>query len=42
MDMKKHFENATEKFEFTTLNGWGSKKVLVSFIVTKENQNVLD
>jgi len=28
MDMKKHFETATEKFEFTTLNTWGRKKVL--------------
>ena len=28
MDMKKHFETATEKFEFTTLNAWGRKKVL--------------
>lgn len=28
MDMKKHFETATEKFEFTTLNKWGRKKVL--------------
>ena len=28
MDMKKHFENATEKFEFTVLNVWGRKKVL--------------
>ena len=26
--MKKHFENATERFEFTILNGWGRKKVL--------------
>jgi len=28
MDMKKHFETATEKFEFTTLNKYGRKKVL--------------
>ena len=28
MNMKKHFETATEKFEFTTLNAWGRKKVL--------------
>ena len=26
MDMKKHFETATEKFEFTVLNVWGRKK----------------
>jgi hypothetical protein len=28
MDMKKHFETATESFEFTTLNTYGRKKVL--------------
>ncbi len=28
MDMKKHFETATESFEFTTLNVYGRKKVL--------------
>lgn len=29
MDMKKHFETATEKFEFTiNLGGWRKKKVL--------------
>ena len=28
MDMKKHFETATEKFEFTTINKYGRKKVL--------------
>jgi len=28
MDMKKHFETATESFEFTTLNAYGRKKVL--------------
>ena len=28
MDMKKHFETTTEKFEFTVLNVWGRKKVL--------------
>ena len=28
MDMKKHFETATEKFEFTILNVWRRKKVL--------------
>ena len=29
MDMKKHFEKATEKFEFTVdLGGWKKKKVL--------------
>jgi len=26
--MKKHFETATESFEFTTLNAYGRKKVL--------------
>jgi hypothetical protein len=26
--MKKHFETATESFEFTTLNTYGRKKVL--------------
>ncbi len=28
MDMKKHFETATESFEFTTLNVYGRKKAL--------------
>ena len=28
MDMKKHFEKATEKFEFTVLNRYSRKKVL--------------
>ena len=28
MNLKKHFETATEKFEFTTPNKWGRKKVL--------------
>jgi len=28
MNMKKHFETATEKFEFTTLNKYGRKVVL--------------
>ncbi len=28
MDMKKHFETATEKFEFTTYNRYSRKKVL--------------
>ena len=28
MDLKKYFETATEKFEFTTLNTYGRKKVL--------------
>ena len=26
--MKKHFESATEKFEFTTINSFGRKQVL--------------
>ena len=41
MDMIKHFENATEKFEFTTLNGWGSKKVL-KFIPKEDPQDKFD
>lgn len=28
MNLKKHFETATEKFEFTTFNKYGRKKVL--------------
>jgi hypothetical protein len=28
MDMKKHFEKATEKFEFTVFNKYSRKKVL--------------
>jgi hypothetical protein len=28
MDMKKHFETSTEKFEFTTYNRYSRKKVL--------------
>lgn len=37
MDMKKHFEKATEKFEFTVnLGGWRGKKVL-EFLPTEDN-----
>lgn len=39
--MKEHFENATEKFEFTTLNGWGNKKVL-KFIPKEDPQDKFD
>jgi len=28
MDLKKYFETATEKFEFTTINSYGKKQVL--------------
>lgn len=28
MDLKKHFETSTEKFEFTTINSFGRKQVL--------------
>ena len=28
MNLKKHFETATEKFEFTTINSFGRKQVL--------------
>ena len=38
MDMKKHFEKATEKFEFTVdLGGWKKKKVL-EFIPENPNE----
>jgi hypothetical protein len=40
MDMKEHFENATEKFEFTTLNKWGRKKVLK--FIPKDPQDKFD
>jgi len=39
--MKEHFENATEKFEFTILNGWGNKKVL-KFIPKEDPQDKFD
>ncbi len=39
MDMKKHFEKATEKFEFTVdLGGWKKKKVL-EFIPENPNES---
>jgi len=38
MDMKKHFETATESFEFTTLNVYGRKKVL-EFVPKNPNES---
>ena len=38
MDMKKHFETATESFEFTTLNAYGRKKVL-EFVPIKPDES---
>jgi len=38
MDMKKHFETATESFEFTTLNAYGRKKVL-EFVPKNPNES---
>jgi len=35
--MKKHFESATEKFEFTTLNKYGKKVVLEFHPNTEDN-----
>ena len=40
MDMKKHFETATESFEFTTLNTYGRKKVL-EFVPKDPDYNAL-
>jgi hypothetical protein len=37
MDMKKHFETATEKFEFTVFNRHSRKKVL-EFIPENPNE----
>ena len=37
MDMKKHFETATEPFEFTTLNKFGRKIVLEFKPNTEDN-----
>ncbi len=36
--MKKHFETATESFEFTTLSVYGRKKVL-EFVPKKPNES---
>jgi len=37
MDMKKHFEKATEKFEFTIFNRYSRKKVL-EFVPKNPNE----
>ena len=36
--MKKHFDAATESFEFTTLNAYGRKKVL-EFVPIKPDES---
>jgi hypothetical protein len=42
MNLKKHFETATEKFEFTVdLGGWKKKKVL-EFTPKNPEENYLD
>ena len=42
MDLKKHFETATEKFEFTVnLGGWKKKKVF-NFTPKDPEENYLD
>ena len=38
MDMKKHFEKATEKFEFTTYNRY-SRKMVLEFIPKNPNES---
>lgn len=38
--MKKHFETATEKFEFTIPDRWGNKKVLE--FIPKDPQEKFD
>lgn len=40
MDMKKHFERATEKFEFTTLSKYSRKIVLEFHPNTEDNLSV--